>query len=552
MDQISPPPPITDPTASPEVSILLPVYNAMPWLPLSVLSCLTQESVRIELIAVDDGCTDGSAEWLLACEAALAAAAGGATLDAHTKRRRALDADAPDADAEARRQVRQRLNPALQQQARRLTETNAAALYIHGSAAGDHAAVAAAAEAAGRGGFSARGGFAKELSGEAGGDGAPRALTPEEVVARVNARGVSMLVLHSGGRGQGAALNIALSAARADLVSEIEADDETPSTRIRRLVLALKEHPEWDGVTSQVELIGSERPGMRRYIEWQNSLLTPLENARARFIELPALRQTGLFRRAALRSLQLPDKGTTLRGSHRCDERRAARRLSANSGDGGGGGPRDVSGHVRGGGASGGLAGGDGDRASGDTNACHLTITPTKLSSYRDLIEWPIDIDFWLRWFEHGLVCGKVAAPALYHWRQHAGQHTRIQGRCSLESLRACKAHFLCRFGGPAFRADEIQIWATGKTLSEWARAVGEAAPCARVGYGVFWGGGSGQQEVVAVEYKPGAPPPQSWTRRDGRTKRLVRLFAFGMAKARQKVRAAIRDWDDELDWFVA
>ena len=181
-----------------------------------------------------------------------------------------------------------------------------------------------------------------------------------------------------------------------------------------------------------------------------------------------------------------------------------------------------------------------------------MTITPTKLSSYRDLIEWPIDIDFWLRWFEHGLVCGKVAAPALYHWRQHAGQHTRIQGRCSLESLRACKAHFLCRFGGPAFRADEIQIWATGKTLSEWARAVGEAAPCARVGYGVFWGGGSGQQEVVAVEYKPGAPPPQSWTRRDGRTKRLVRLFAFGMAKARQKVRAAIRDWDDELDWFVA
>ena len=112
-----------------------------------------------------------------------------------------------------------------------------------------------------------------------------------------------MLVLHSGGRGQGAALNIALSAARADLVSEIEADDETPRTRIRRLVLELKEHPEWDGVTSQVELIGSERPGMRRYIEWQNSLLTPLENARARFIELPALRQTGLFRRAALRSL---------------------------------------------------------------------------------------------------------------------------------------------------------------------------------------------------------------------------------------------------------
>ena len=33
---------------------------------------------------------------------------------------------------------------------------------------------------------------------------------------------------------------------------------------------------------------------------------------------------------------------------------------------------------------------------------------------------------------------------------------------------------------------------------------------------------------------------------------RPVRLFAFGMAKARKAVSAEIRDWDDASDWFVA
>eukprot|EP00965_Chrysotila_dentata_P115882 3830538-Pleurochrysis_carterae.AAC.1 len=49
----------------PFVSVLLPVYNAMPWLPLAVRSCLMQQGVRTQLIAVDDGCTDGSGEFLV-------------------------------------------------------------------------------------------------------------------------------------------------------------------------------------------------------------------------------------------------------------------------------------------------------------------------------------------------------------------------------------------------------------------------------------------------------------------------------------------------------
>ena len=42
------------------------------------------------------------------------------------------------------------------------------------------------------------------------------------------------------------------------------------------------------------------RPGMCEYVAWQNSLRSPEEMAAARFIEIPALHQTAIFRRAAI------------------------------------------------------------------------------------------------------------------------------------------------------------------------------------------------------------------------------------------------------------
>ena len=61
-----------------------------------------------------------------------------------------------------------------------------------------------------------------------------------------------------------------------------------------------------------------------------------------------------------------------------------------------------------------------------------------------------------------------------------------------------------------------------------------------------------------------GRPLPEQWR---SRTKRkadvggggadaagregVVRLFAFGKEKARQKARTSVRDWDPSLDWFV-
>ena len=222
---------------APDVSVLLPVYNAMPWLPLAVLSCLRQHGLAVELLAVDDGATDGSADFLLELEEILSR---GRRACSGTARKR----ERTPAETEALVAARRRLNPALQQAPRQLTQTNAAALYI-GGAAGDATAAAAGAAA----------GDAVEL---------PEPLSAADVAAACADCRCSLVVLHSGGRGQGAALNLALGAARGKLICEMEADDEAPADRLARLRDALEAHPQWDCATSQTELIGAERPGMRR------------------------------------------------------------------------------------------------------------------------------------------------------------------------------------------------------------------------------------------------------------------------------------------------
>ena len=48
----------------PHVSVLLPVRNAAPWLPASIASLSRQRYPDFEIIAVDDGSDDGSADLL--------------------------------------------------------------------------------------------------------------------------------------------------------------------------------------------------------------------------------------------------------------------------------------------------------------------------------------------------------------------------------------------------------------------------------------------------------------------------------------------------------
>lgn len=150
----------------------------------------------------------------------------------------------------------------------------------------------------------------------------------------------------------------------------------------------------------------AEWAGMARYVGWQNGVRSGAEMAAARFVEIPALHQSSLYRRDLV----------------------------------------------------------------------------ARLGGYNANPAWPVDSDFWLRFFAAGCAAAKVSAAArlpestdgaptaaastaaastaassaatvaaaglrrvgpLYGWRMHVGQGTRNSGRCSAENLRRCKAHYL-------------------------------------------------------------------------------------------------------------
>jgi glycosyltransferase involved in cell wall biosynthesis len=112
-----------------------------------------------------------------------------------------------------------------------------------------------------------------------------------------------VLVLEGPGRGVGAALDLGLAAVQAPLVAHMEADDRCAPDRLARLAAALDADAALAGVTCRVAQFGARTPGMRRYLDWQNGLLTHEAMAAERFVEIPALHQTGLYRAAALRAL---------------------------------------------------------------------------------------------------------------------------------------------------------------------------------------------------------------------------------------------------------
>lgn len=254
-------------------------------------------------------------------------------------------------------------------------------------------------------------------------------------------------VLRGPGRGAAAALQLGLEACEAALVSHMEADDRCPPERLARLAQALADGRDDRGrplaaITSRVEQLGDHSPGMQRYLDWQNGLGTYAELARERFVEIPALHQTGLYRREAL----VAAGGYVTRGA------------------------------------------------------------------------WPVDIDFWLRWFEHDLPVAKLA-DVLYGWRQHPGQSTRGGGSHDLATLRACKLDALRRLHGrDGARPREVVLVGTGESLRAWSE-------------------GLRAHDVDVTDeqrWKPGMPAP---TVDDG----ALLMAVYGMPRARRALRAALR-----------
>ena len=165
----------------------------------------------------------------------------------------------------------------------------------------------------------------------------------------------------------------------------------------------------------------------------------------------------------------------------------------------------------------------------------------------------------WLEFFRAGLACGRARAPpskarkagapppgpaappdeAFFGWRQHPRQKTRVHGRLSTENLRRIKVHALLdKFPN----RDRVLLASVGKTIDAW-KADLLAHPKA-------------PRDVETHEWRPSkrTPPPETppTLLRRGRPPGLLRLWAFGDANARRRVRLHVPDWDDALDVFVA
>ncbi len=102
-----------------------------------------------------------------------------------------------------------------------------------------------------------------------------------------------------------AALQAGLAACRAPLVARMDADDVALPERLAAQMAFLESHPQVAVVGSQVEAFPAEavREGLRRYLAWQNALLTDADIRREIFIESPFTHPSVTFRREAIRAV---------------------------------------------------------------------------------------------------------------------------------------------------------------------------------------------------------------------------------------------------------
>ena len=362
-------------------------------------------------------------------------------------------------------------------------------------------------------------------------------------------------------RGQGAAMTLCLSRVKSPYIAQMESDDEREDQgALRKMLEHLQSTDGLDGVSCLLKTVGWERPGMQRYVEWQNSCKTEKEMSKGRFIEIPALHQTALFRtdtvlevtQGAYRDgpsgdddLDVPvdmwwwltffhrgkrccKVGEILFGwrQHPRQHTRTHGRLSIEN-------LRKIK--------------------------VHFLLRPGSPAHGRHVEVWSVgkSLEEWATALQAHpnaptsltTVNWKPGMPLPVHWkcpprqknqkkvkqRSDLGEKTREteEGGLEDETVGACQAaeagNAHARGAGEPDKGDDVgapgaESSCAAATDSTWEQKAREER-------------GSGERK----EGKSGQV-----------SERPVRLFVFGMAKARRSVSLQIRDWNDELDWFVA
>ncbi len=108
--------------------------------------------------------------------------------------------------------------------------------------------------------------------------------------------------LRTQGVGIVGALSRALDAAKGRFIARMDGDDICLPSRLDKQVALLKKHQTLGVVGVQVQGFPSNvvGDGMKRYIQWQNGILTPEQHRREIFVEAPLCHPSVLLRREAL------------------------------------------------------------------------------------------------------------------------------------------------------------------------------------------------------------------------------------------------------------
>ncbi len=95
------------------------------------------------------------------------------------------------------------------------------------------------------------------------------------------------------------ASNYGFQMSRAPLIARMDADDQMFPHRLERQARFLETHSNVDVIGGQVEYQGNdENIGFRHYVDWSNGLVTAEDLQLNRFVELPVVNPTIMFRKA--------------------------------------------------------------------------------------------------------------------------------------------------------------------------------------------------------------------------------------------------------------
>lgn len=120
-----------------------------------------------------------------------------------------------------------------------------------------------------------------------------------DLAKQLSSRDERILLLREDSPGIAFALNTGLAAARAPLIARMDADDFSLPERIEKQIRYLESHPEVDvlGTRTAPHPEGSPGEGFASFMDWQNSIMDPVDHRLQRFIESPIAHPTVMYRK---------------------------------------------------------------------------------------------------------------------------------------------------------------------------------------------------------------------------------------------------------------